>query len=281
MSELYLVVVRLPGWEFMAEASHINAKKAVRGLAADLQDFHEQGQRSSAAQLMQQGASAVAVAAVEDARPTAEAIKLELAERRFSLKRKAEDFKLEVAERRLEMAKQKMNLQITLQKQKMEFEEQKSTFEHTLSLSIKKKNLDLTTQFLDCMQKVNPDWRADERLELQVQERLCSAFLNDPWLKISDVIASLKQGKTESKTPVDPVAVGNRAAKLYKKQHGKEPPKHPEFINNLIRYTNTYTEADRALLEEAVRQEEEAVRQTMRKQSPSLMPYLTRSKQVV
>jgi hypothetical protein len=34
MNELYLVAVRLHGWEFMAEASHINAKKAVRGLAA-------------------------------------------------------------------------------------------------------------------------------------------------------------------------------------------------------------------------------------------------------
>ena len=68
MNELYLVAVRLHGWEFMAQASHINAKKAVRGLAADLQDFHEQGQRSSAAHLMQQGASAVGVAAIEDAR---------------------------------------------------------------------------------------------------------------------------------------------------------------------------------------------------------------------
>jgi hypothetical protein len=55
MNDLYLVVVRLRDWEFMAEASHINAKKAVRGLAADLQDFHEQGQRSSASHLMQQG----------------------------------------------------------------------------------------------------------------------------------------------------------------------------------------------------------------------------------
>jgi hypothetical protein len=262
MSDVYLVVVRLPGWEFMAEASHINAKKAVRGLAADLQDFHEQGQRSSAAQLMQHGASAVAVAAIEDARPTAES-KLELAERRFSLKRKAEEFKLEVAKQRLETAKEKMA-----------FEHKKMTFEHTFGLSIKKQNLDLTTQWIDYMETVNPDWRADARLKLEAQERLCSAFLNDPWLKISDVIASLKQGKTESKTPVDPGAVGTLAAKLYKKQHGKEPPKHPEIVNNKVTYTNTYTEADRALLEEAVRQ-------TMRKQSPDLTQYFTRSKQVV
>ena len=67
MNDLYLVAVRLSALKFMAEASHINAKKAVRGLAADLQEFHEQGQRSSAAHLMQHGASAVAVAAIEDA----------------------------------------------------------------------------------------------------------------------------------------------------------------------------------------------------------------------
>jgi len=53
MNELYFVAVRLPGWEFMAEASHINARKAVRGLASDLQDFYEEGQSSSAAHLMQ------------------------------------------------------------------------------------------------------------------------------------------------------------------------------------------------------------------------------------
>ncbi len=92
MSDLYLVVVRLPGWEFMAEASHLNAKKAVRGLAADLRDFYDDGQRSSAAHLMQQGAAAVGVAAIEDARPTGECLELELAERRLELKRKAEDW---------------------------------------------------------------------------------------------------------------------------------------------------------------------------------------------
>ena len=104
-NELYLVAVRLPGLEFMAEASHINAKKAVRGLAADLQDFHEQGQRSSAAQLMQHGASAVGVAAIEDARqmPTREFMELEVQERQFELKRKADFYELELAEHQLQV----------------------------------------------------------------------------------------------------------------------------------------------------------------------------------
>jgi len=276
MNDLYLVVVRLRDWEFMAEASHINAKKAVRGLAADLQDFHEQGQRSSAAHLMQQGASAVAVAAIEDARPTAES-KLELAERRFALKRKADEYKLDVAERRLQMSKEKLaNEQTKLanEQTKMTLEHQKMNFEHTFGLSIKKQNLDVTTQWIDFMERVNPDWRADARLKMQAQEMLCNAVLTEPWLKISNVIASLKQVKPESKTPVDPHAVGILAAQLYKKKHGKDPVKHPEIVNNKTTYTNTYTEADRPLLEEAVRQ-------TMRKHSPDLMQYFTRSKQVV
>ena len=61
-NDLYHVAVRMHGWEFMSEASHINAQKAVRGLASDLQEFHAQAQTSSAAQLMQQGEAAGAAA---------------------------------------------------------------------------------------------------------------------------------------------------------------------------------------------------------------------------
>ena len=142
MSDLYLVVVRLPGWEFMAEASHLNAKKAVRGLAADLRDFYDDGQRSSAAHLMQQGAAAAGVAAIEDARPT-ECLELELAERRLELKRKAEDWEQSLVERQ-------MALPLTIQRQKLE----------------------LAATWVACMQQINPDWRADARLQLQAQDRL-------------------------------------------------------------------------------------------------------------
>ena len=121
MNELYHVVVRLPGWEFMAEASHINANKAVRGLAADLQDFYEEGQRSSAAHLMQQGARAALAdqaagdrAAIEAVGKhtalTGELVDLELADRRFELKRKTEDCDQSLKERQMTLSKQKLEL---------------------------------------------------------------------------------------------------------------------------------------------------------------------------
>jgi hypothetical protein len=173
MSELYLVAVRLHGWEFMAQASHINAKKAVRGLAADLHDFHEQGQRSSAAHLMQHGASAVGVAAIEDAQQvqTHEFIELEVQERRFELKRKAGDYELELAERQLQV---KRNSDL----HELEVEERRLK----LPLTIHKQNLEHVDHFIQTMTSLDPDWRADRRLAAQAQDLLCAAFVTEPRL---------------------------------------------------------------------------------------------------
>ena len=102
MNELYMVAVRLHGWEFMAEASHINAKKAVRGLASDLQEFHAQAQDNSAAQLMQQGAAAGEAAA----QITGEEAEMQREERRLELKRKAEDWELTQRERDFKLTKE-------------------------------------------------------------------------------------------------------------------------------------------------------------------------------
>jgi hypothetical protein len=170
MNELYLVAVRLPGWGFMAEASHINAQKAVRGLAADLQDFHEEGQRSSAAQLMQQGAAAVAVAAIEDARQaaTGERMELELAERRFDLKRKSEDWDQSLRERQM-----------------------------TLPLGIQKQKLDMACNWMACTEQINPDWRADPRLQRQAQDLLCNAFLIEPRLATTQGAAAAERAAAE------------------------------------------------------------------------------------
>jgi hypothetical protein len=175
----------------MAKASHINASKAVRGLAADLQDFYEAGQRSSASHLMQQGASAAGGAAIEAVAWTGEGLELEVAERRFALKRKAENWKLEVAERRMRLAErqmtleqQKMTLEHSIQKQnldlaegQMTLEQQKMTFEHTLSHSIQNQKLDLAERLMQCMHRLDANWRADRRLLVQAKDWLCSVFL--------------------------------------------------------------------------------------------------------
>ncbi len=247
MNDVYLVVVRLRDWEFMAEASHVNAKKAVRGLAADLQDFYEEGQRSSAAHLMQQGAAAVGVAAIEDARPTGECMELELAERRLELKRKAEDWEQSLMERQMTLKMTQMTLPLTIQKQKLE----------------------LACNWVACMQQINPDWRADARLQLQAQDRLSNAFLIEPRLAVAgpDAAPRLESAsltikevadslRTEFPGRLDDAALlraGRTAAQLYTERHGRPPGKHAEMHNGRVLHVNSYTEGDRGLLEAAVR----------------------------
>lgn len=256
MNDLYLVVVRLRGWEFMAEASHINAKKAVRGLAADLRDFYDDGQRSSAAHLMQQGAAAVGVAGIEDARPTGECLELELAERRLELKRKAEDWEQSLVER-----------QTTLMERQTTLKERQTA----LPLTIQRQKLELAATWVACMQQINPDWRADARLQLQAQDRLSSAFLLEPRLAIAADPAQGAAPRLESasltlKEVADSLRAevgkhddgfllraGRAAAQLYAERRGRPPGKHKEMHGGRVLDVNSYTEADRALLEEAVR----------------------------
>ena len=176
MNELYMVAVRLHGWEFMAEASHINAKKAVRGLASDLQEFHAQAQDNSAAQLMQQGAAAGEAAA----QITGEEAEMQREERRLELKRKADDWELTLQERRF-----------TLNKEAKEWEA-------FFPLDTEKKKLGVVGEWIAFMDTVDPDWRQNKQIQGQAKDRLVSALFEPP-LATKKVADSLKIQKSIEK----------------------------------------------------------------------------------
>jgi hypothetical protein len=156
MNELYQVAVRLHGWEFMAEASHINAQKAVRGLASDLQEFHAQAQDNSAAQLMQQGAAPAAM------QVTGELAEIQLEERRLELKRKADDWEL------------------TLQERRFTLEMQMKEWQAFFPCVMEKKKLDNTGEWISFMDTVDPDWRQNKQIQGQAKDRLVSALFEPP-----------------------------------------------------------------------------------------------------
>ena len=157
MNVLYHVAVRMSGWEFMAEASHINANKVVRGLASDLQNFHAQPQDASGAQLMQHGAApGKAVMQV-----TGEMAEMALQERRLELKRKASDLELSVREREFRLAKEAKE------------------WEATLPYVVAKKKLENADRWMSLMDTLDPDWRRDKQLQLQAKDRLATAHLDE------------------------------------------------------------------------------------------------------
>ena len=188
MNELYQVAVRLHGWEFMAEASHINAQKAVRGLASDLQEFHAQAQDNSAAQLMQQGAAPAAM------QVTGELAEIQLEERRLELKRKASDLELGMRERDLAIDKEKL----TIDRGKFTLDREMKEWQAFFPCVMEKKKLDNTGEWIAFMQMVDPDWRQNKQIQGQAKDRLVSALFEPP-LATKKVADSLKIQKSIEK----------------------------------------------------------------------------------
>jgi hypothetical protein len=88
-------------------------------------------------------------------------------------------------------------------------------------------------------------------------------------LTLKEVADSLKAefvGKQDDRVLM---RAGRTAAQLYAERHGRPPGKHKEMHGGRVIDVNSYTEADRDLLQEAVRQ-------TMRKDSPSVAPFFQR-----
>jgi hypothetical protein len=111
------------------------------------------------------------------------------------------------------------------------------------------------------MSMLNPDWKRDTRLRLSVEDSLKSSLLGSPVLAIIDgavaTPGSVSVGEVAQKLGVASRmkhrAIGKAVAKAYLKKHGQHPPKHRQWVDGAEREVNSYTEADRKLIEKAIR----------------------------
>ena len=123
------------------------------------------------------------------------------------------------------------------------------------------------TAFANAMSMLNPDWKRDTRLRLSVEDLLKTSLLGSPALAITDgAVAtagpqqSVSVGEVAQKLGVasrmkhgDSIAIGKAVAKAYLEKHGESPPKHRQWVDGAEREVNSYTEADRKLIEKAIR----------------------------
>jgi len=167
-NDLYHVAVRMHGWEFMSEASHINAQKAVRGLASDLQEFHAQAQTSSAAQLMQQGeaagAAALQSADAEDAhvvqQVTAGVVRVLL-----ELRREEREERHKEAERKERLRREEREAQERLRREEREEQERLRREEREEQERIRREHSEE-------QERLRREEREERRREREEQERL-------------------------------------------------------------------------------------------------------------
>ena len=117
--------------------------------------------------------------------------------------------------------------------------------------------------FANTMQMLNPDWKRDTRLRLSVEDSLKTTVLGGNMLAITDgsvpLTQSLSVGEVAQKMGYtlshgDSVAIGRSVSRAYVLKHGSKPSKHRQWVDGAEREINSYTEADRALIEEAIRE---------------------------
>ena len=126
------------------------------------------------------------------------------------------------------------------------------------SVSRKQKNV---TDFIDLMERLDPNWKQDTRLVIQTKDRLKNIVLGPQ--------ASITNGQDSQALPLsiqelarelgygtlghgDLCKIGRKAIELYRAEHDWAPPKRLQFVDGAERLVNAYTEADRDLLVHAV-----------------------------
>lgn len=114
--------------------------------------------------------------------------------------------------------------------------------------------------FIETMERLDPDWKKDTRLVMQTKDHLKNITLgqqaiegssqgNEP-IYISEVARTLGYSKL---THGECSGIGKKASELYRAKHEADPPKRKQYVDGAERPVSAYTEADRDIIERAVR----------------------------
>ena len=114
--------------------------------------------------------------------------------------------------------------------------------------------------FMDAMDRLDPDWKKDTRLVMQTKDHLKNVTLGpravtsggaeEEPIYICDVARKLGFGRLSHG---DCCKIGKKAAQLFRDRHGAAPAQRKQFVDGAERQVAAYTEADRDILETAVR----------------------------
>lgn len=125
--------------------------------------------------------------------------------------------------------------------------------------------------FASVMDMLNPDWKSDSRLRLQVEDSLKNTLFGEALVPSAAAVTNGEDGAVpltqsvsigevaqkmgySSLKHADQVGIGRMVAKAYHRRHGQQPSKHRQWVDGAERAVNSYTEADRDLIEAAIKE---------------------------
>jgi len=127
---------------------------------------------------------------------------------------------------------------------------------------IKQNEMACVEKFSDLMTSLNPTWKNDSRLRMQVEDALKTTVISSKAAQIANgagvpltqsiSVSQVAQEEGIRLKMADLIAIGKAVAKSYKDKYGEAPGKHSQWVDGAERKVNSYTERDRDLIKEAI-----------------------------
>ena len=134
--------------------------------------------------------------------------------------------------------------------------------EALLELEFKERNISVMGSFCGLMTSLNPEWKSDTRLRLQIEDSMKTAMFGgqqalitngeSPATSRSISVSQVAQELGVRLKHSDSIAIGKTLASQYREQYGEPPSKHRQWVDGAEREVNSYTERDRHLVERVV-----------------------------
>jgi len=157
-----------------------------------------------------------------------------------------------------QMEREDMLFELEIQERKLALEERKSR----MGVELQEKNLQVVQTFSGLMTSLNPDWKNDARLRLQIEDSMKTAMFGgqqalitngeSPATSRSISVSQVAQELGVRLNHSDSITIGRTLASEYRKEHSEPPSKHRQWVDGAEREVNSYTERDRHLVERVI-----------------------------
>lgn len=148
--------------------------------------------------------------------------------------------------------------ELEIQERRLALEERKSR----MPAELQERSMQNVQTFSGLMTSLNPDWKKDDRLRLQLEDSMKTALFGGQQALITNgessaTSRSISVSQVAQELGVrlkhsDSIAIGKALASQYREEHREPPSKHRQWVDGAEREVNSYTERDRHMVERVV-----------------------------
>ena len=167
---------------------------------------------------------------------------------------------LDAAGEKRKLERQDALLELEIQERRLALEERKSR----MPAELQEKNMQNVQMFAGLMTSLNPEWKSDARLRLQLEDSMKNAYFTPGQARITNGEAQVPLTRSIDVSTValdlgmrlkdgERLAIGKLWKKRYFETYGEAPSLHDRFVNGAVRKVCSYTERDRPMGESVIR----------------------------